>query len=53
MARHHPQHVARAGGSLFASLLSARAYLEQELSMKNDDNASALALSLSQQHPDM
>ncbi|MCX7167044.1 MAG: EAL domain-containing protein [Rhodocyclales bacterium] len=39
-------------GSLFASLLSARAYLEQQLSMKNADNASALALSLSQQHPD-
>jgi diguanylate cyclase (GGDEF)-like protein len=40
------------GGSLFASLLSARAYLEQQLSMKNADNASALALSLSQQKPD-
>ncbi len=39
-------------GSLFASLLSARAYLEQQLSMKNADNASALALSLSQQSPD-
>lgn len=39
-------------GSLFASLLSARAYLEQQLSMKNADNASALALSLSQQNPD-
>ncbi|MDP2826833.1 MAG: EAL domain-containing protein [Sulfuritalea sp.] len=39
-------------GSLFASLLSARAYLEQQLSIKNADNASALALSLSQQNPD-
>ena len=39
-------------GSLFASLLSARAYLEQQLSMKNSDNALALALSLSQQNPD-
>ena len=40
------------GGSLLASLLSARSYLEQQLSMKNADNASALALSLSQQNPD-
>ncbi|MBK9019160.1 MAG: EAL domain-containing protein [Sulfuritalea sp.] len=40
------------GGSLFATLLSARAYLEQQLSMKNADNAAALALSLSQQEPD-
>jgi len=40
-------------GSLLASLLSARAYLEQQLSMKNADNASALALSLSQQNPDV
>lgn len=39
-------------GSLFASLLSARAYLEQQLGMKNADNAAALALSLSQQSPD-
>ncbi|TRZ97915.1 MAG: EAL domain-containing protein [Rhodocyclaceae bacterium] len=39
-------------GSLFASLLSARAYLEQQLTQKNADNASALALSLSQQNPD-
>ena len=39
-------------GSLFASLLSARAYLELQLSHKNADNASALALSLSQQNPD-
>ena len=40
------------GGSLLASMLSARAYLEQQLTMKNEDNASALALSLSQQKPD-
>ena len=40
------------GGSLFASLLSARSYLETQLSLKNTDNASALALSLSQAKPD-
>lgn len=40
-------------GSLFASLLSARSYLEQQLTLKNTDNASALALSLSQQNPDV
>ena len=40
------------GGSLLASLLSARGYLETQLSMKNTDNASALALSLSQTRPD-
>ena len=39
-------------GSMLATLLSARAYLEQQLEMKNADNASALALSLSQQAPD-
>lgn len=39
-------------GSLLASLLSARAYLESQLSIKNADNASALALSLSQGDPD-
>ena len=39
-------------GSLLASTLSARAYLSEQLSMKNADNASALALSLSQRHPD-
>ena len=39
-------------GSLLASMLSARGYLEQQLTMKNEDNASALALSLSQQKPD-
>lgn len=35
-------------GSLLASLLSARSYLEEQLSIKNSDNASALALALSQ-----
>ena len=40
------------GGSLFASLLSARSYLEQQLTMKNADNAAVLALALGQQNPD-
>lgn len=40
------------GGSLLASMLSARSYLQSQLSIKNADNASALALSLSQGHPD-
>lgn len=39
-------------GGLLASLLSARSYLESQLSIKNTDNATALALSLSQNHPD-
>ncbi len=39
-------------GSLLASMLSARAYLESQLSIKNADNAAALALSLSQSNPD-
>ncbi len=39
-------------GSLLASMLSARAYLESQLSIKNSDNAAALALSLSQGEPD-
>jgi EAL domain-containing protein (putative c-di-GMP-specific phosphodiesterase class I)/GGDEF domain-containing protein len=39
-------------GSLLASMLSARAYLESQLSIKNTDNATALALSLSQGSPD-
>ncbi len=39
-------------GSLLASMLSARAYLESQLSIKNADNAAALALSLSQNNPD-
>jgi EAL domain-containing protein (putative c-di-GMP-specific phosphodiesterase class I)/GGDEF domain-containing protein len=40
-------------GSLFASTLSARSYLSEQLSIKNADNAAALALSLSQQNPDV
>ena len=40
------------GGSLLASMLSARGYLESQLSIKNTDNATALALSLSQSNPD-
>jgi diguanylate cyclase (GGDEF)-like protein len=39
-------------GSLLASTLSARAYLAEQLSTKNADNAAALALSLSQKKPD-
>ena len=39
-------------GSLFASMVSARAYLQSQLSIKNADNAAALALSLSQSNPD-
>lgn len=34
----------------FASLVNARAYLEAQLTMKNRDNATALALALSQEH---
>jgi hypothetical protein len=40
------------GGSMLASLITARAYLEQQLAIKNSDNAVALALSLSQQKAD-
>ena len=39
-------------GSLLASMLSARGYLQSQLSIKNTDNALALALSLSQNNPD-
>ena len=39
-------------GSLFASMLGARGYLESQLTLKNSDNATALALSLSQGEPD-
>ena len=39
-------------GSLLASTLNARAYLSEQLTSKNVDNAAALALALSQQHPD-
>jgi EAL domain-containing protein (putative c-di-GMP-specific phosphodiesterase class I)/GGDEF domain-containing protein len=38
--------------SFLVTTLSARAYLEKQLSMKNADNASALALSLTQQGAD-
>jgi diguanylate cyclase (GGDEF)-like protein len=37
-------------GSLFASTMNSRAYLQEQLRMKNADNASALALSLSQKN---
>lgn len=40
------------GGSLVVSTLSARHYLEQQLYIKNLDNASSLALSLSQMPKD-
>lgn len=39
-------------GSLLVSMLSARSYLESQLSIKNTDNATALALSLSQSNAD-
>jgi len=40
------------GGSLIVSILSARHYLEQQLHIKNIDNATSLALSLSQMPKD-
>jgi EAL domain-containing protein (putative c-di-GMP-specific phosphodiesterase class I)/GGDEF domain-containing protein len=40
------------GGSLLASLLSSRSYLEAQLSQKNTDNATVLALALSQSDVD-
>jgi EAL domain-containing protein (putative c-di-GMP-specific phosphodiesterase class I)/GGDEF domain-containing protein len=40
------------GVSLFASLLNARSYLESQLAMKNQDNATTLALALSQGNSD-
>lgn len=40
------------GGSLLASLLGARGYLEAQLSQKNADNATVLALSLNQRNLD-
>ena len=40
------------GGSFLVSSYSAKAYLEQQLTMKNADNANALALSLTQQGAD-
>lgn len=39
-------------GGLLASTLNARQYLSQQLTSKNLDNATALALSLSRQNPD-
>ena len=39
-------------GSFLVTTLSARSYLEQQISMKNADNAAALALSLTQQGAD-
>ncbi|MCP5267573.1 MAG: EAL domain-containing protein [Zoogloeaceae bacterium] len=39
-------------GSLLASTLAARSYLSQQLTLKNADNATALALALSQKQPD-
>ena len=41
------------GGSMVVSVLSARHYLEQQLQVKNIDNATALALSLSQLPKDL
>jgi len=39
-------------GSLLASTLAARNYLSEQLTLKNADNATALALALSQKNPD-
>lgn len=39
-------------GSLLASTLAARTYLSEQLTLKNADNATALALALSQKQPD-
>jgi len=40
------------GGSFIASTITARDYLQQQLQMKNIDNATSLALSLSQMEKD-
>lgn len=40
------------GGALLASMLGARNYLESQLTLKNQDNAVALALMLSVEKPD-
>lgn len=40
------------GGSFAVSMLTARSYLEQQLTSKNHDNAASLALSMSQQEQD-
>lgn len=39
-------------GSLFASIMSSRSYLNEQLRTKNSDNATVLALSLSQKNLD-
>jgi diguanylate cyclase (GGDEF)-like protein len=39
-------------GGLLASTLNARSYLSEQLNLKNSDNATALALALSQQNAD-
>ncbi len=39
-------------GGMFASTMSSRAYLNEQLRMKNSDNATVLALSLSQKNID-
>jgi diguanylate cyclase (GGDEF)-like protein len=39
-------------GSMLVSMINARGYLQSQLSIKNNDNATALALSLSQGNPD-
>lgn len=36
------------GGSFFISLFSAKVYLQEQLQLKNMDNATSLALSMSQ-----
>lgn len=40
------------GGSFAVSMFTARSYLEQQLTSKNQDNAASLALSMSQQEQD-
>ena len=40
------------GGSFIASTITAKNYLQQQLQMKNIDNATSLALSLSQMEKD-
>ncbi len=44
--------LAALGGSFFISTLSARAYLQEQLQLKNIDNAVSLALSMSQMEKD-
>ena len=40
------------GGSFAATMFAARSYLEEQLAIKNADNAAALALSMSQLEKD-